>query len=83
MIALIFTYHCVALTKHKTMTKHDNENPLKRITVNLDQADYLQMERIAKTGRVSTAWLIRKAISEFLERQEDNKNINITIKSTE
>lgn len=65
------------------MTKHNKDQPLKRITVNLDQADYLQMEQIAKNGRVSTAWLIRKAISEFLERQQDSKNIHITIKSVD
>lgn len=65
------------------MTKHHKDKPLKRITVNLDQADYLQMEQIAKNGRVSTAWLIRKAINEFLERQQEAKNINITIKSVD
>ncbi|ANE58037.1 MULTISPECIES: CopG family transcriptional regulator [Methylomonas] len=65
------------------MTKHNKDQPLKRITVNLDQADYLQMEQIAKNGRVSTAWLIRKAINEFLERQQDSKNIHITIKSVD
>ncbi|WP_431065691.1 CopG family transcriptional regulator [Methylotuvimicrobium sp.] len=65
------------------MTKHYKDKPLKRITVNLDQDDYLQMEQIAKNGRVSTAWLIRKAINEFLERQQEDKNINITIKSVD
>ncbi len=65
------------------MTKHNKDKLLKRITVNLDQDDYLQMEQIAKNGRVSTAWLIRKAINEFLERQQEAKNINITIKSVD
>lgn len=65
------------------MTKHHKDQPLKRITVNLDQDDYLRMEQIAKNGRVSTAWLIRKAINEFLERQQEAKNINITIKSVD
>jgi len=65
------------------MTTHNKEKPLKRITVNLDHEDYLQMEQIAKNGRVSTAWLIRKAINEFLERQQEAKNINITIKNVD
>jgi len=74
---------CLHSTENIPMTKHNKDQPLKRITVNLDQSDYLQMEQIAKNGRVSTAWLIRKAINEFLERQQEAKNINITIKSVD
>ena len=42
-----------------------------RFSVSLDPHSYSELSRIAGTNDVSLAWTVRKAIAEFVERQED------------
>ncbi len=37
-----------------------------RTTVTVTKPDYEEMERIAKAKRVSVAWVVREAVSEYL-----------------
>lgn len=37
-----------------------------RLSISLDQADYEALRRLADRNDVSTAWLVRRAVSEFL-----------------
>lgn len=41
-----------------------------RVTVNLDAPEYSQLSALADKHRISLAWLGRRAIVEFLERNE-------------
>lgn len=41
-----------------------------RITVNLDDAEYEALQRMAEHSERSLAWLGRRAISEFIEQRE-------------
>ena len=42
-----------------------------RLSVGLDPASHAVLSRLAKRHDVSLAWTIRRAIAEFIERQED------------
>jgi predicted transcriptional regulator len=39
-----------------------------RVTVSVDDQDYDQLVALAEEHRVSRAWLVRYAVSDFLER---------------
>lgn len=41
-----------------------------RISVNLDDAEYEALQRVADASDRSLAWLARKAICDFLEKNE-------------
>lgn len=41
-----------------------------RITVNLDDAEYEALQRIAASSERSLAWLGRRAICDFIEQRE-------------
>lgn len=42
-----------------------------RISVSLDEADYHDLNQLAGRGDVSVAWVIRRAIAEFLDKHRD------------
>ncbi len=44
-----------------------------RVTVNLEEAEYRELSAISQKHRVSLAWLGRKAMTEFLERFEQEE----------
>jgi len=60
------------------MANRKKEKTLTRITISVDPDDYAGMERLAENSRVSTSWLIRQAMREFLERREGDEAINIS-----
>lgn len=62
------------------MANRKKEKTLTRITISVDPDDYASMERLAENSRVSTSWLIRQAMREFLERREGNETINISLR---
>ena len=39
-----------------------------RVTVSIDERDYEQLVALADEHRVSLAWLVRYAVSDFLQR---------------
>lgn len=44
----------------------------RRVTAMIDEADISQLERIAQQQRVSLAWVIRDAVSNYLSDKSDN-----------
>jgi predicted transcriptional regulator len=50
-----------------------SEETVERVTVSLPQSDKTKLERIAEKKRVSLAWVVRDAITEYLERQPGQK----------
>lgn len=53
---------------------------LTRVTVSVDPADYGRMEELAKTSGLSTAFLIRKSMQEFLDRYEERGSFPVELK---
>ena len=39
-----------------------------RISVSLDEGDYQALNQLAQTGDVSVAWVIRRALTDFLAK---------------
>jgi hypothetical protein len=65
-------YRVLALSKKK-------QQPLIRVTISVDKNDYETMEGLAKDCELSTARLIRQAMSEFIERRMKDNKVSIAI----
>lgn len=50
------------------MPRPKGKKPSVRLSVNLDLPDHAALVRLADEHDVSLAWLVRKAVSEFVER---------------
>ena len=50
------------------MPRPKGKKPSVRLSVNLDLPDHDVLVRLAERHDVSIAWLVRKAVSEFVER---------------
>jgi predicted transcriptional regulator len=50
------------------MANKRREKPMTRVTFSLDPDDYKSLERLALSHERSTAWMIRKSITELLQR---------------
>ncbi len=42
-----------------------------RLSVNLSEDQYIQLHEIAAKSEVSLAWIVRKAVQQFLEIRQD------------
>lgn len=52
-----------------------------RVTVNLEESEYAELSALSGKHRVSLAWLVRKAIIEFLERHEEEVQLPLILSS--
>jgi hypothetical protein len=59
------------------MANSNEKTNLTRITVSVDPVDYKQVEQLARSSGLSTAFLIRQAMREFLERYGDSASISL------
>lgn len=50
------------------MVAHKRDKTLKRVTLTLDPDDYAAIDQLAHRSDLSSSWLIRRAVREFLER---------------
>ena len=50
------------------MVARKRDKTLKRVTLTLDPDDYAAIDQLAHRSEVSSSWLIRRAVREFLER---------------
>lgn len=50
-----------------------------RLSVGLDPASYAKLSRLADRHEVSLAWMIRKAITDFIERQQENDQMELPL----
>ena len=53
------------MAKRKAGTKKKANGPV-RVSVSFDAGDYAELKGIAKTRRVSTAWVVRDAVISYL-----------------
>lgn len=51
-----------------------------RLSVSLDEASHAKLSRLADRYDVSLAWIIRKAIAEFIDRQEENDQAELPLR---
>lgn len=61
------------------MANKKREEPVIRVTVGLDQSDHDRLSRIAGSAGVSLAWMMRRAVREFVERVETESNVVMTL----
>lgn len=52
--------------KNKLMTQQKEPPPTVRCSISFSQDQYLELERIAKSKKVSLAWVVREAIEKYL-----------------
>ena len=45
----------------------------KRLSISLEPSSYASLERLATDNDVSVAWLVRRAVAEFTERQSSDQ----------
>lgn len=50
-----------------------------RLSVGLDPASHARLARLANRHDVSLAWMIRKAIADFIERQEEDDQAELPL----
>lgn len=67
----------MAATKGKGKSRKGRQagQRLVRVMVNLDPEDYAAFKRIGERARLSTSWLIRNAMREFLDRNRDSNSV--------
>ncbi|TIM38451.1 ribbon-helix-helix domain-containing protein [Mesorhizobium sp.] len=54
------------------MARPKGQRQAVRLSVTLDERDHATIQRLAADLNLSTAWLIRRAVSEFVVRHGDN-----------
>lgn len=57
------------------MGRPKTDRKIMRMSVSLDDRDYQALRQIAETNDVSTAWLVRRAVSDFLQTNEIGQGI--------
>lgn len=62
------------------MANRKKEKKLVRVTVSVDPDDYASINDLSRSSGFSASWLIRRAMQEFLERRQEEKNINIDLR---
>lgn len=50
-----------------------------RLSVGLDPASYARLSRLADRHGVSLAWMIRRAIADLIERQQENDQMELPL----
>ena len=53
------------------MVRPKGKKPTVRLTISLDTADHAELSRLAEQNDLSVAWLVRKAVSEFIARNSN------------
>ena len=52
----------------KVMARPKGKKPAVRLSISLDSADHAELTRLAEQHDLSVAWVVRKAVSEFIAR---------------
>ena len=53
------------------MARPKGKKPTVRLSISLDAADHAELSRLAEQHDLSVAWVVRKAVSEFVARNAD------------
>lgn len=58
----------VQLIRESQVARPKGKKPAVRLSIGLDPADHAELSRLAAQHDLSVAWMVRKAVSEFVER---------------
>ena len=58
------------------MGRPKTDRKIARISVSLDDRDYKALREIAETNDVSTAWLVRRAVADFLKASKTGQKVS-------
>ncbi len=61
------------------MATAKTQKPMKRITVTVDPEDYAAFDAISKSSDVTTSWLIRRAMREFLDQHGSGEEVRVVL----
>ena len=64
------------------MARPKGNRKVVRLTVTLDEQDHTEIRRLAAELDLSTAWLIRRAISEFVGKHRNNIEPELPLRRT-
>lgn len=53
------------------MARPKGKKPAVRLSVSMDAADHAELSRLAAQHDLTVAWMVRKAVSEFVARNAD------------
>lgn len=62
-------YYGAAMVEDRTRNRKKTGAKSVRVSVSFDVADYVMIKGIAKTKRVSAAWVVRDAVTNYLNAQ--------------
>ena len=68
----VLWYQMVQPILETHMVRPKGKKPTVRLSVNLDPADHAELTRLAAQHDLSLAWMVRKAVSEFVERNANH-----------
>jgi len=51
-----------------------------RLSVGLDVTSHAKLSRLADRSGVSLAWIVRRAVAEFIERQEEDDQAELPLR---
>lgn len=57
------------------MGRPKSDRKTRRISISLDDRDYQALREIAETNDVSAAWLVRRAVADFLNAEAVGQEI--------
>ena len=67
----LLQHHAAIMKSARPVPRHPvSEETVERVTVSLAQSDKTKLERIAEKKRVSLAWVVRDAITQYLTKSE-------------
>ena len=55
------------------MARPRGKKPAVRLTISLNPADHAELSRLASQHDLSVAWMVRKAVSEFVTRNANQQ----------
>lgn len=61
------------------MPRPKGRKPAIRFTVSLDPHDHAELSRLADSHDLSVAWMVRKAVSEFVERNRPSEQSELPL----
>lgn len=64
------------------MNRTKDQKSSVRLSVSLDKGEYVELSKLAATLDLSAAWMIRRAVSEFIALHRDNLEEDLPLTRT-
>ena len=62
----------VQLIRESSMARPKGKKPAVRLSISLDPADHAELTRLAAQHDLSVAWMVRKAVTDFVQRNANH-----------